>query len=112
MPKSPQTLALPIVVQILLTLICFAISVRIKSAPLRLKGVNAQKELDASRKRRAIWSAYVCIVALFADLALYAYIHFMFLQPQYKGIVPIILYAALVLLLAFTLLLAYLTRER
>lgn len=111
-PKSPQTLALPIVVQILLTLICFAISARIKSAPLRLKGVNAQKELDASRKRRAIWSAYVCIVALFADLALFAYIHFMFLQPQYKGIVPIILYAALITLLALTLLLAYLTREK
>ena len=111
-PKSPQALALPILVQVFLTLICFAVSVQIRTAPLRLKGVNAQKELERSRKRRALWSAYVCILAFVADLALYAYIHFMFLQPQYKGWAPVILYAVLILALAFTLLLAYLTREK
>lgn len=111
-PKSVQAVALPIVVQVIITLICFVIAVRIKNAPLRLKGVNAQAELDRSRKRRAVWSAYICVLAFAADLILYAYIHFMFLAPQYKAYVPVIIYAALVLTLALTLFLAYLTREK
>ena len=111
-PKSVQAVALPIVVQIMITLICFIIAVRIKDVPLRLKGVNAQAELNRSRKRRAVWSAFLCVLAFIADLTLYAYIHFMFLIPQYKAYVPVIIYAALLLTLALTLFLAYLTREK
>lgn len=102
-PKSVQAVALPIVVQIMITLICFIIAVRIKNAPLRLKGVNAQAELNRSRKRRAVWSAFLCVLAFIADLTLYAYMHFMFLIPQYKAYVPVIIYAALLLTLALTL---------
>lgn len=110
--KLPQTMALPVLAQTGITLLCFAVSWKIKSAPLSLKGVNAQAELDKSRKTRAIWSAYVCVLAFIVDLTFYAYLHFMFLTPQYKACVPIIFYAELLVLLAVTLFLAYHTREK
>lgn len=110
--KSWRSLALPVAAQTLITLMCYGICLKIKSAPLSIKGVNARAELKHSRKRRTVWYVYTLIFASAADLILYAYIRLMFFAPQYKGFVSVIIYAALVVLLALALFLAYNTREK
>lgn len=108
--KSPQVLMIPIIMQVVITLICFHISARIKSAPLSPKEIRTQAQLEKSRRSRAFWSAYVCAVAFTADLAAYAYINLMFLNPEYKVIVPYALFALLIAATALTMFMSYITR--
>lgn len=93
--KSPRIMCLPVLVQIIITLICMRISFKIRSAPLSDSSVRTREMLDKNRRNRMMWTSYVCAFSLAADIGAYMYINLMFLNPAYKAAVSYILFILL-----------------
>lgn len=102
--KSYPVLFLPVILQLIFTLLGIKISYQIKNAPLDKKTITSKSLLDKSRKKRAMRFIYVYLVTALLCIASCVYIFCMFIMPAHRLFAIYFVYAlflALILSLAW-----------